>query len=86
MGKIKFQSGGNITLSGLSGGDHNVTVYGFDQLGNLGSSETVYFSVEPFSISPLVTLAVIVVVVVAAVSFGLVAYFLRRKSKRGNQT
>ena len=58
-----------------------MTVYGFDQLGNLGSSETVYFSVEPFP-TALVAAAVIVVVVVAVVSFGLVAYFLRRKKKR----
>jgi hypothetical protein len=80
-GEDRVPIGGNITLSGLSSGDHNVTVYGFDELDNLGSSETVYFSVEPFSILPLVTLAVIVVVVVAVVSFGLVAYFLRRKRR-----
>jgi len=80
-GEDKVPIGGNITLSGLCGGDHNVTVYGFDELGNLGCSEIVFFSVEPFSILPLVTLAVIVAVVVAAVSFGLVAYLLRRKKR-----
>jgi hypothetical protein len=75
-GEDEVPIGGNITLSGVSGGDHNVTVYGFDELGNLGCSETVFFSVEPFSIS---LTAIAVAVVVAVVSFGLVAYFLLRR-------
>ena len=80
-GEENIAISGNTTFNGLPAGAHNVTVYGFDQLGNLGSSETVYFSVEPFP-TALVAAAVIVVVVVAVVSFGLVAYFLRRKKKR----
>jgi hypothetical protein len=33
-------------LSGLSQGTHNVTIYGNDSLGNMGSSNTVFFSVD----------------------------------------
>jgi hypothetical protein len=77
-GEDKVPIGGNITLSGLSGGDHNVTVYGVDQLGNLGSSETVYFSVEPSSTA---FAASAVIVTVAVVSCGLVACLLRRRMR-----
>jgi hypothetical protein len=34
------------TLSGLSQGAHNVTIYANDSLGNMGSSNTVFFSVD----------------------------------------
>jgi hypothetical protein len=33
-------------LLGLSEGDHNVTIYANDTLGNMGSSNTVFFSVD----------------------------------------
>jgi hypothetical protein len=36
---------GNTTLSGLSVGSHNVTVYAQDFVGNAGASETVTFTV-----------------------------------------
>ena len=35
---------GNITLAGLSNGDHNLTVYARDTAGNYGASETINFS------------------------------------------
>jgi len=37
---------GNTTLVGLSDGIHSVTVYANDTAGNMGSSETVYFTVQ----------------------------------------
>jgi hypothetical protein len=37
---------GNTTLTGLSNGLHNLTVYATDTDGNTGVSETVYFSVK----------------------------------------
>jgi len=40
----------NITLSGLPEGAHSVTVYANDTAGNIGASETVYFTVAlPYS-------------------------------------
>jgi hypothetical protein len=47
---------GNATLSGLSNGLHNVTVYVTDRSGNIGASETVYFTVEvSFPVVPVAT-------------------------------
>ena len=37
---------GNTTLIGLSNGAHNLTVYAIDPAGNIGYSETVYFSID----------------------------------------
>ena len=77
--------GGNATLAGLEGGRHSLVVYATDRVGNVGLSETRVFDVAGLSF-PVGLVAVAVIGSVAAVSFGLVAYFLRRKSKRRNQT
>ena len=67
---------GNTTLTELSKGDHNVTVYAKDEAGNVGASETIWFSVaEPF---PLVPVAV-ASVMVALVGVGLLFHFKKRK-------
>ncbi|MBN1245853.1 hypothetical protein JXA31_09700 [Candidatus Bathyarchaeota archaeon] len=66
------------TLTGLSNGEHNVTVYATDLAGNAGASETVYFTVkepDPFPIVPVAAASVLVVVVAA----GLLVYFRRRR-------
>lgn len=70
---------GNATLTGLSNGVHNVTVYAWDAIGNVGSSETVSFTVaasEPFSVMfvPAVSIASLTMVGV-----GLLLY--RRKHR-----
>ena len=36
----------NVTLTQLSSGEHTVTVYVFDEAGNIGSSETICFTVD----------------------------------------
>ncbi|MBN1358603.1 hypothetical protein JW988_07535, partial [Candidatus Bathyarchaeota archaeon] len=54
---------GNLTLTGLSGGMHNVTVYANDTYGNMGASETIFFTIEPFP-TALVIASVITVTVV----------------------
>jgi hypothetical protein len=86
---------GNTSLSGLSDGKHTIMVQAEDSAGSVGES-SVTFTVEtagteqpdgsqpaPF---PTTLVAVAIIASAAAVSFGLVAYFLRRKSNRGNQT
>jgi FlaG/FlaF family flagellin (archaellin) len=69
----------NITLTGLSYGEHNITVYATDIAGNIGASETITFTVakepEPF---PTAIVAVIVASV-AVVGAGLLVYFKKRK-------
>ena len=69
---------GDVTLTGLSNGVHNVTVYVTDEFGNTGVSETIYFTVDvPFPTS-LVT-ACVVVVAVVLVGLGLLLYGIKRK-------
>jgi hypothetical protein len=36
----------NTTLTGLGNGPHNVTVYAWDLAGNVGASETTFFTIE----------------------------------------
>ena len=70
---------GNVTLSELPNGSHNLTVYVTDQSGNIGVSETIYFTVdvsEPFSAAPVAAASA---VTVAVVGVGLLVYFKKRK-------
>jgi hypothetical protein len=56
----------NITLAGLTNGAHNLTVYATDDVGNLGFSDTVHFSIEPFPIITVVAVTTSVIIVVLA--------------------
>jgi hypothetical protein len=68
---------GNTTLSGLSNGMHDITVYARDEFENTGASEIVSFSVEdPFTTALVIASAI---VVVAVVGVGLLVYFKKRK-------
>jgi N-acetylneuraminic acid mutarotase len=70
---------GNTTLSALSIGFHNVTVYAKDEFGNTGTSETVNFTIakpEPF---PTALVATVSGVSAAIIGVGLLAYFKKRK-------
>lgn len=66
----------NITLSGVSAGLHNITVYAIDVYGISGASETVYFSVakkpEPFPTALVVAASGASAVAVGA---GMLVYF-----------
>jgi parallel beta-helix repeat protein len=68
---------GNVTLSGLSSGLHNVTVYAEDSFGNIGVSETISFSVEipfPLTIAATASCASATIIVI-----GLLVYFKKHK-------
>ena len=68
---------GNVTLSGLTSGLHNVTVYVRDEFENVGLSKTISFTVaESF---PTVPVAAASVAVVASVSAGILVYFKKRR-------
>ena len=67
---------GNITLPELSSGPHSVTVYAWDDIRNVGSSEISYFNVEVF---PYSIIAVIGTSLAVAVGFGLFVYSKKRK-------
>ena len=70
---------GNTTLTGLSSGFHNVTVFAKDELENMGASETVVFNIsEPFPI--LFVIPVAAGVSLAIVGLGLLFFFRKRHS------
>jgi parallel beta-helix repeat protein len=74
-GKENITIAGNTTLTGLSSGSHNVTLYAKD-LVDTETSETVWFSVaEPFP----TTMVIAIITSVAVISVGLVVYFKKRK-------
>lgn len=69
----------NTTLSGLSNGVHNVTMYANDTFGNMGISETSSFTVETQQELFPTLLVIAVSVAVIAVAVGLIVYFRKRK-------
>ena len=76
---------GNTTLTALTVGAHNLTVYAWDVVGNIGASPNIDFAIvqetelepEPFP-ATFVTTSIISVVVIAA---GLLVFFTRKKRK-----
>ena len=81
---------GNLTLVGLSGGSHSLVVYAEDIAGSVGASSPVTFTVETQATGQPresqqttfpTTLVISAIVVAAVVSFGLMAYFIRRKRR-----
>ncbi len=66
---------GDVVLGDLPFGSHNVTVYANDTVGNMGASETLFFTVEPFPIIPVVA----GIGTTASVGIGLLVYFKKRK-------
>lgn len=81
----------NLTLSGLEVGPYNITIYVWDEAGNVGKSETAYFNVtEPVkqakvSIEPIIAVIVLsTAVIVCSCVFLLIwkhRYMLRQKGK-----
>ena len=77
---------GNSTLTDLSPGNHSVTVYASDLAGNIGTSETVSFTIampEPF---PTVSMVAVFAVSIAAVAAALVLFTRMRRRKEVQQT
>lgn len=85
-GKDNVTVSGNMTLTGLTVGAHNITVYAWDSFGRAGASETVNFDViEEAEPSPTALIIVVVLTLsVAVVGVGLLVYL--RKGKRGQHT
>jgi N-acetylneuraminic acid mutarotase len=78
-GKTVVEIGGNTTITGLSYGSHNLTVYATDAAGNTRVSETIYFTIseEPeIEFFPTVTAASIAAVAIVGVS--LLVHFKKR--------
>jgi hypothetical protein len=79
-GKRNVTINGNTTLTGLSGGSHNIRVYANDTFGNVGASQTVNFTIP----QPFPTLVVIAVISVA-VAISVILLIYRRHLKTSNE-
>ena len=77
-GNENVTAAGNTTLTGLSNGYHNITVYATDEDGNTGASKTIIFNVEVPESFPT-TLVIAAVIIVAVAGAGLLVYFKKRK-------
>jgi hypothetical protein len=76
-GQRNISISGNSTLTGLSSGKHNITVYASDTYGNMGASETVTFTIsEPFPTT--LAAAASGASIAAIIGIGLLIYFRKR--------
>jgi hypothetical protein len=73
---------GNSTLTGLSNGYHNVTIYATNEFENTGSSETVTFSIDYMPLDKEEPFPSLIVAVSAAALIMLVAGLLIFSKKR----
>lgn len=72
----------NTTLANLTYGTHNITMYAWDIAGNIGSSETVTFTIAEPELPdsfPIVPVAAVAVVAVVAACTGSLVYFKKHK-------
>jgi hypothetical protein len=74
----------NITLTNLSNGLHNITVYAKDRFDTMGVSETIHFSIDQPNINqpesfPTLPVLAASIAAVAVAGVGLVVYFKKRK-------
>jgi len=78
-GQANVTVAGNTTLTGLSGREHALKVYGWDEAGNVGASEIVTFTVAVAQPFPTALVALASLVSAVAVGAGLLLYFKKRK-------
>ena len=69
---------GNSTITELTNGLHNITIYAKDTFGNEGASETIIFNIDVTEAFPT-TLVAVSIVSVAVVTMGLLVFFKKRK-------
>ena len=80
-GQDNMTIGGNTTLRGLAGGNHNVTVYVTDEAGNTGASETITFTIAEHQ--PITTTLLIgSVIVVTVIGLGLLVCLKKRQRNK----
>jgi len=84
---VNVTVGGNVTLSGLSAWVHSVVVFAEDKYGNIGTSETITFSITnaPAPNALYFSLIVIVGVGVLVVCVGLFLFLRRRRCSESLQ-
>jgi hypothetical protein len=77
-GKENITISGNTTLTGLSNGSHNITLYAEDLFGKIGTSETVIFTMS----SQLLPTEPIVAISGATITIGVVSLVYHYKKRR----
>ena len=80
-GKENVTITGNITLTGLANGLHNVTIYSNDTFGNMGTSNAINFTIaipkpQPF---PIVTVAAVSGAIAVIVIASFLVYFKKHR-------
>jgi hypothetical protein len=70
---------GNTTLTGLLNGNHNLILFAEDEAGNIGASDTIYFTVAVPEHFPTVLVATASGASVALIALGLLVYFKKRR-------
>lgn len=70
----------NTTLTGLSKGAHNITVYATDMAGNPDASETLLFSVSEPDRLPTELVVAVSIGTIALAAAGLLVYLKKRKA------
>ena len=83
-----FTLSGNTTLADLAVGRHNVTIFAQDTFGNIGSSQTIVFTVakpesESFPVVPVAAVSIVAVALVVAA--GLLVYHKKHKGSLVNK-
>lgn len=78
-GKDNITIAGNTTITGLSAGLHNITIYAKDENENIGASETLTFTITPAPF-PTLPLAAASTASVAIVCVGVFFCLRKRKS------
>ena len=87
-GQENVSVSGNTTLTGLSNGQHNVTVYATDTLGNVDASNSLSFNIDATDIQktkelPILITAVSVIATISAAScVGSLVFQGKRKQKQ----
>ncbi|MCW3996261.1 MAG: hypothetical protein NWE98_08975 [Candidatus Bathyarchaeota archaeon] len=79
-GRPNVEIVGNVTLPAISNGNHRLTVYASDLLGNTASTD-VYFNITPF---PIVAVAAALSIVTILLAAGYI-FLKHRKSEKKNQ-
>jgi hypothetical protein len=74
---------GNMTLTGLLEGSHTLAVYANDTSGNVGMSQTIFFTVKKETMrkiepNPTLPFVVAFIVIVAVFIVGILVYFKKR--------
>jgi hypothetical protein len=80
-GQENITVAGNLTLTRLSNGEHNVTVFATDEAGNTGTSETVCFIVDAPVPFPDFLVVIITVASLSALGIGLLVYFKKHRDR-----